>query len=45
MNIGFFTYFNERGTTTATYDYAKYNELILGNKSYIIYFKSALGKK
>ena len=39
MNIGFFIrHFTERGTEVATYDYAKYNEDILNNKSYIICF-------
>jgi hypothetical protein len=37
--VGFFVrHFTERGTEVATYDYAKYNEDILGNKSYIICF-------
>jgi hypothetical protein len=39
MNIGFFVrHFTERGTEVAIYDYAKYNETILNNKSYIICF-------
>uniref|UniRef100_A0A6C0DUX1 Glycosyl transferase family 1 domain-containing protein n=1 Tax=viral metagenome TaxID=1070528 RepID=A0A6C0DUX1_9ZZZZ len=39
MNIGFFIrHFTERGTEVAIYDYAKYNEEILNNKSYIICF-------
>ena len=39
MNIGFFVrHFTERGTEVAIYDYAKYNETILKNKSYIICF-------
>ena len=39
MNIAFFVrHFTERGTEVAIYDYAKYNEEILGNKSYIICF-------
>jgi len=39
MNIGFFIrHFTERGTEVAIYDYAKYNEEILHNKSYIICF-------
>jgi hypothetical protein len=39
MNIGFFVrHFTERGTEVSTYDYAKYNEEILNNKSYIICF-------
>jgi len=32
---------NERGTNVAMYDYAHYNEIILGNKSYIISNKNA----
>ncbi len=32
---------NERGTNVAMYDYAHYNEAILGNKSYIISNKNA----
>lgn len=39
MNIGFFVrHFTERGTEVAIYDYAKYNEEILKNKSVIICF-------
>lgn len=39
MNIGFFVrHFTDRGTEVAIYDYAKYNEEILNNKSYIICF-------
>lgn len=39
MKIGFFIrHFTERGTEIAAYDYAKYNEDILNNKSYIICF-------
>jgi hypothetical protein len=39
MNIGFFCrHFTERGTEVSVYNYAKYNEEILGNKSYIICF-------
>jgi hypothetical protein len=39
-NIGFYlARFSERGTETAIYDYAHYNETILKNKSYIICFK------
>lgn len=34
----FIRHFTERGTEVATYDYAKYNEDILHNKSYIICF-------
>jgi len=39
MNVGFFVrHFTERGTEVAIYDYAKHNEEILNNKSYIICF-------
>ena len=39
MNIGFFVrHFTERGTEVAIYDYAKYNEILLKNKSFIICF-------
>ena len=39
MNIGFFVrHFTERGTEVAIYDYAKYNEEMLNNKSFIICF-------
>jgi len=39
MNVGFFVrHFTERGTEVAIYNYAKYNEEILNNKSYIICF-------
>jgi len=39
MNIAFFVrHFTERGTEVAVYDYAKYNEEILNNKSYIVCF-------
>ena len=39
MKIGFFIrHFTERGTEIAAYDYAKYNEDILHNTSYIICF-------
>ena len=39
MNVGFFVrHFTERGTEVAIYDYAKYNEDILQNKSVIICF-------
>jgi hypothetical protein len=39
MNIAFFVrHFLERGTEVAIYDYAKYNEELLHNKSYIICF-------
>lgn len=39
MNIAFFVrHFTERGTEVAIYDYARYNEEILKNKSYIVCF-------
>lgn len=45
-NVGFFIrHFTERGTEVAAYDYAHYNEKILGNKSYIIYFTDEGVKK
>ena len=45
-NIGFFVrHFTERGTEVATYDYAKYNEDILNNKSYIICFTKETQQK
>jgi len=38
MNIGFWdNQLTERGTTTSLYDYAYYNEVLLGNKSFIFY--------
>ena len=37
MNVGFFVrHFTERGTEVAIYDYARYNEELLNNKSFII---------
>lgn len=46
MNIGFFVrHFTERGTEVAIYDYAKYNEELLNNKSYIICFTQETQKK
>jgi len=46
MNIGFFVrHFGERGTEVAIYDYAKYNEEILNNKSFIICFTEEFQKK
>ena len=40
--IGFFArHFLERGTDVATYDYANYNEQLLGNKSIIICFSKS----
>ena len=45
-NIAFFIrHFTERGTEVAVYDYAHYNEKILGNKSYIIHFSDDAQKK
>ena len=39
MNVVFFVrHFTERGTEVAIYDYAKYNEEILGNHSFIVHF-------
>ena len=41
MNIGFWdNSLCERGTTTSLFDYAYYNEKLLGNKSYIFYDKN-----
>ena len=41
VNIAFFVrHFTERGTEVAIYDYAKYNEVILHNKSYIVHFSN-----
>ena len=41
MNIGFWdNTLCERGTTTSLYDYAYYNEKMLGNKSFIFYDKN-----
>ena len=46
MNIGFFVrHFTERGTEVAIYDYAKYNEEILNNKSFIICFTKEMQRK
>lgn len=40
MNIAFWdNCLCERGTTTSLYDYAYYNQTLLGNKSYIFYDK------
>jgi len=45
-NIAFFIrHFTERGTEVSVYDYAHYNEKILGNNSYIIYFSDEAQKK
>jgi hypothetical protein len=42
MNCGFFVrHFTERGTEVSIYDYAKYNEEILHNKSVILCFTPA----
>jgi hypothetical protein len=44
--IAFFVrHFLERGTEVASYDYANYNETILGNKSYIIAFSKEKRKE
>jgi len=44
--VAFFVrHFDERGTGVAIYDYAHYNEVLLGNKSYIIHFSSKGQKK
>jgi hypothetical protein len=41
QNIAFFLYrFTERGTEIAVYDYAHYNEVMLGNKSYMLCFNN-----
>ncbi len=41
MNVAFWdNQIGERGTTVSLYDYAHYNETILGNKSYIFYDKN-----
>jgi hypothetical protein len=46
MNIGFFVrHFTERGTEVAIYDYAKYNEILLKNKSFIICFSEQKQKQ
>lgn len=46
MNIGFFCrHFTERGTEVAIYNYAIYNEEILGNKSYIVCFSEKKQKE
>lgn len=42
-NIAFFVaHFTERGTEVAIYDYARYNEEVLQNRSYIICFSEGL---
>ena len=46
MNIGFFVrHFSERGTEVAIYDYAKHNEELLHNKSFIFYFSGDTQRK
>ena len=46
MNIAFWdNALSERGTTVALYDYAHFNETILGNKSYIFYGSNSHGNK
>jgi len=43
-NIIFYArHFTERGTEIAVYDYAKYNEEILGNKSFIVHMPLKMG--
>ena len=38
MNIGFYIdHCNERGVILSTFNYAKYNEIILGNKSIFLH--------
>lgn len=40
MNIAFWdNQLGERGTTTSLFDYAYYNQILLGNKSYVFYCK------
>ena len=42
MNIAFWdNCLCERGTTISLYDYAYYNQTLLGNKSYIFYDKKS----
>lgn len=46
MNIAFWdNSLSERGTTVALYDYAHFNETILGNKSFIFYGGNSNGNK
>ena len=46
QNVGFFCkHFGERGTEKTTYDYADFNEKILGNNSYIICFSEEIIRK
>ena len=46
LSIGFFVrHFGERGTEVAIYDYAKYNVIILKNKSFIFHFSNDTQKK
>ena len=43
VNVGFYTSdLNVRGTTQSIYNYAKYNQLLLGNKSFIFYDKHSI---
>ena len=43
-NVIFYVrHFTERGTEIAVYDYAKYNEEILGNKSFIVHMSLKMG--
>jgi hypothetical protein len=43
MNIAFFISPNERGTAVATYDYAHFNETLLGNRSVLFAQESSRG--
>jgi hypothetical protein len=43
MNIAFFITANERGTAVATYDYAHFNETLLGNRSVLLARESTRG--
>jgi len=46
MNVGFWdNQLGERGTTTALYDYAYYNEKILKNRSFVFYDKNCPNNK
>ena len=43
LNIGFFVDRNERGMAVALYDYAHFNERILGNRSFVLTPETSLG--
>ena len=46
MNVAFWdNQLCERGTTTSLYDYAYFNQILLGNKSYIFYDKNSRNNK